>query len=297
MNTSKQELLHDTEDISALRRRMIEDMTIHNFAPRTQKRYIRTVKNFITFVGRSPEKTDPEKSDPEKTDYEDVRRFQLHLVAKALEPHSVNRAMTVLRFLFKKTLGRRDAYDHMPLARSPRKMPVVLSLEEVERLLEAAPGLKYKAALSTAYGAGLRTSEVVNLKVSDIDSTRMLIRVERGKGHKDRNAILPEKLLQLLRVWWLNARPQYWLFPSTNNNQVCDLSARQLSRCCRMAVEAAGIKKHVTLHTLRQSFATHLLEAKVDIRVIQILLGHKKLTTTSGNVPFNVEKAVASAAG
>jgi site-specific recombinase XerD len=167
----------------------------------------------------------------------------------------------------------------MPFVREPRKLPVVLSPEEVARLLQAAPGLKYRAALSVAYGAGLRANEVISLKIGDIDSTRMVIRVEQGKGHKDRYVMLSGHLLELLRVYWKVARPQGWLFPGQNS--VNPLTTRQLNRACHAAAQLAGIDKRVSLHTLRHSFATHLLEQKVDIRVIQVLLGHKKLDTTA----------------
>jgi site-specific recombinase XerD len=168
---------------------------------------------------------------------------------------------------------------HVPFVREPRRLPVVLSPEEVARLLEAAPGLKYRAALSVAYGAGLRASEVVSLKIADIDSARMVIRVEQGKGRKDRYVMLSEHLLALLRAWWKEARPQGWLFPG--QNRVNPLTTRQLNRACHAAAQMAELDKPVSLHTLRHSFATHLLEQKTDIRVIQVLLGHKKLDTTA----------------
>jgi site-specific recombinase XerD len=167
----------------------------------------------------------------------------------------------------------------LPFVRKPRKLPVVLSPEEVERMLEAAPGLKYKAALSVAYGAGLRLSEIISLKISDIDSARMVIRVEQGKGNKDRYVMLSPHLLGLLRIWWKAAKPQGWLFPG--QNPINPLSARQLNRACHAAARMAEIDKPVTPHTLRHSFATHLLEQNVDIRVIQVLLGHAKLETTA----------------
>jgi integrase/recombinase XerD len=168
---------------------------------------------------------------------------------------------------------------HLPFVRKPRKLPVVLSPEEVCRFLEAAPGLKYKAALSVAYWAGLRASEVVSLKPTDIDSKRMVIRVEQGKGRKDRYVMLSPQLLELLRAWWKAARPQGWLFPG--QNRVSSLSTRQFNRACHSAAQRAEIDKPVTPHTLRHSFATHLLEQNIDIRVIQVLLGHAKLETTA----------------
>ena len=191
----------------------------------------------------------------------------------------MNAAVSALRFFFTVTLGRADAQVGMTTVREPRKLPVVLSPEEVARLLHAAPGLKYKAALSVAYGAGLRAAEVVSLKVADIDSDRMVIRVEQGKGRKDRYVMLSAHLLRLLRAYWKQARPRGWLFPG--QNPVNPLTTRQLRRACHAAALAAGIDKRVSLHMLRHSFATHLLEQKVDIRVIQVLLGHKKLDTTA----------------
>jgi site-specific recombinase XerD len=199
----------------------------------------------------------------------------------------MNAAVSALRFFFGVTLGRDDAQVGMTTVREPRKLPVILSPGEVRRLLDAAPGLKYRAALSVAYGAGLRASEVVSLKVSDIDSDseRRVIRVEQGKGRKDRYAMLSPALLDLLRAWWLAARPLGvmlpggWLFPG--QNPVNPLTTRQLRRAFDGAKEAAGIDKRISLHTLRHCFATHLLEQKVDIRVIQVLLGHKKLDTTA----------------
>jgi site-specific recombinase XerD len=248
---------------------MIEDMTIRNLAPKTQQGYIRTIKNFAVFLGRSPD----------TASFEDVRRYQLHLAASGVGVPTLNHSVATLRFFFKVTLGRREIEDHTQFVHKPRKLPVVLSPEEVARLLGAAPGLKYKAALSVAYGAGLRVSEVAALKVSDIDSQRMLIRVEQGKGRKDRYVILSEHLLKLLRAWWKAAHPQGWLFPG--QNPVNPLTPRQLNRACHAAAQMAEIDKPVSLHTLRHSFATHLLEQKTDIRVIQMLLGHKKLDTTA----------------
>jgi site-specific recombinase XerD len=197
----------------------------------------------------------------------------------------MNAGVSALRFFFTVTLGRGDAQVGMTTVREPRKLPVVLSPEEVTRLLDAAPGLKYRAALSLAYGAGLRAAEVVSLKVADIDSERKVIRVEQGKGRKDRYAMLSEPLLGLLRAWWRAGRergvmlPGGWLFPG--QNPVNPLTTRQLRRAFDGAREAAGIDKRVSLHTLRHCFATHLLEQKVDIRVIQVLLGHSKLDTTA----------------
>ena len=255
--------------ISPLRRRMIEDMTVRKFAARTQEAYIRSVKNFSSFL----------KAPPDTASAEDLRRYRLHLVASGAGVPTINNSLTALRFLFLVTLRKPAIVLDMPFVREARRLPVVLSPEEVARLLDAAPGLKYKAALSVAYGAGLRASEVISLKVADIDSARMVIRVEQGKGRKDRYVMLSEHLLELLRAWWKAARPQGWLFPG--QNPVNPLTTRQLNRACHAAAQMAEIDKRVSLHTLRHSFATHLLEQKTDIRVIQVLLGHKKLDTTA----------------
>jgi site-specific recombinase XerD len=261
--------------ISPLRQRMIEDMTVRGFTPSTQGGYLAAVENFTAFLGRPPDSSDAE----------DLRRYQLHMRSIGASATSMNSAVSALRFFFGVTLGRGDANEGMTTVREPRRLPVILSPEEVARLLDAAPGLKYRAALSVAYGAGLRASEVVSLKLADIDSSRMVIRVEQGKGRKDRYAILSDDLLDLLRAWWRAGRergvmlPGGWLFPG--QNPVNSLTTRQLSRTFHGAKEAAGIDKRVSLHTLRHCFATHLLEQKVDIRVIQVLLGHSKLDTTA----------------
>ena len=262
-------------NISPLRRRMAGDMTTRGFTPSTQRGYLAAVENFTAFFGRSPDQASAE----------DLRRYQLHMRSSGVSATSMNAAVSALRFFFGVTLGRGDAQVGMTTVREPHRLPVVLSPEEVARLLDATSGLKYRAALSVAYGVGLRASEVVSLKLADIDSNRMVIRVEQGKGRKDRYAMLSEPLLHLLRAWWLAGRernvmlPGGWLFPG--QNPVNPLTTRQLRRAFDGAKEAAGIDKRVSLHTLRHCFATHLLEQKVDIRVIQVLLGHKKLDTTA----------------
>jgi len=261
--------------ISPLRQRMIEDMTARHFAEKAQTDYIRYVKSFAAFLGRSPDTASAE----------DLRLFQQHMTKTHVSPGVVNATVVALRFFFKVTLERDDLVRRLTLVTEPRRAPIVLSQEEVARLLTAAPGVKYKAALSVAYGAGLRVSEVVALKVSDIDRERMLLRVERGKGGKDRHAMLSPQLLELLRDWWREGRrrglllPHGWLFPG--RNPIEPLSTRQLNRAVHAAAEAAGINKRVSPHTLRHSFATHLLEQDTDIRVIQVLLGHAKLDTTA----------------
>jgi integrase/recombinase XerD len=255
--------------VSPLRQRMIDDMTARRFKEKVQKDYVRHVKTFAAFLGRSPDAATSE----------DLRRFQVHIAQQQIGAGSINAAVAALRFFFTVTLERPDLVRHLTTVNKPRKAPVVLSQEEVTRLLEAAPGLKVKAALSVAYGAGLRVSEVVALKVSDIDSQRMTLRVEQGKGRRDRYVMLSPQLLELLREWWRAARPQAWLFPG--QNPVNPMSARQLNRAVHAAKNLAGISKRVSPHTLRHSFATHLLEQNVDIRVIQVLLGHAKLETTA----------------
>ena len=257
------------EAISPLRRRMIEDMTIRKLSPKTQQGYIRTIKNLAAFLGRSPD----------KASFEDARGFQLHVAQSGVGTGALNATVAALRFFFRVTLKRSAIIEHTAFIHEPRKLPVVLSPEEVARLLDAAPGLKYKAALSVAYGAGLRAAEVISLKIGDIDSKRMVIRVEQGKGRKDRYVMLSPHLLELLRAWCKAGRPQGWLFPG--QNPVNPLTTRQFNRACHAAAHTAGIDKRVSPHTLRHSFATHLLEQNIDIRVIQVLLGHAKLDTTA----------------
>jgi site-specific recombinase XerD len=278
------------EAISPLRLRMIEDMTVRGFTACTQRGYIAAVRNFTVFFGRSPDQASAE----------DLRRYQLHMRSRGASATTMNAAVSALRFFFGVSLGRGDASVGMTTVRQPRRLSVILSPEEVARVLDAAPGLKAKAALSLSYGAGLRASEVVSLKVTDIDRSRQVIRVEQGKGRKDRYAMLSDDLLALLRAWWRTGRekgvmlPGGWLFPG--QNPVNHLTTRQLNRMFHAAKAAAEIDKPVSLHTLRHCFATHLLEQKVDIRVIQVLLGHKKLDTTAhySRVDSRTLKAVKS---
>jgi integrase/recombinase XerD len=274
----------NAKPISPLRQRMIEDMTVRNFVEKTRNDYVHHVRAFAAFLKRSPDTATPE----------DLRRFQLHQTQTGMHPPSINSAVSALRFFFTVTLDRPDMARHVTFVREPRKIPAVLSSEEVVHLLEAAPGPKYKAALGVAYGAGLRVSEVVSLKVSDVDSKRMLLKVEQGKGRKDRLAMLSPQLLGLLRDWYRIARPRVWLFPGQDPTN--HLTPRQLNRAVHVAAHMAGIRKRVTPHTLRHSFATHLLEQNVDIRVIQTLLGHAKLDTTAlyTRVATNTIRAVTS---
>ena len=272
------------ECISPLRQRMIEDMSLRHFGEKTQKDYIRAVKNLTIFLQRSPD----------TASNEDLRLFQLHLAENRVGAPTMNSTVSALRFFFTVTLDRADAVRHLTFVHEPRKLPVVLSPEEVARFLEAAPGVKYKAAFSAAYGAGLRVSEVASLKVSDIDSERMMLRIEQGKGRKDRYAMLSPVLLELLRDWWRIARPRAWLFPGRDPLQ--PMSTRQLNRACHAAADMAEITKRVSPHTLRHSFATHLLEQNTDIRVIQVLLGHAKVDTTAlyTHIATNTIRAVMS---
>ena len=255
--------------LSPLRVRMVQDMTVRNFVPDTQREYIRAIKKLAAFLGRSPDTATAE----------DLRAFQLHLTQTGTNPPTINATVTALRFFFKVTLDRPETTRHLVFVFEPRKLPRVLPPEDVLRLLEAAPNPKSKAALSVAYGAGLRAMEVVALKITDIDSQRMLIRVEMGKGRKDRFAMLSPQLLELLRDWYRIARPRLFLFPG--RDKIGPMTPRQLNRICHMAAELAGLPAWVAPHTLRHSFATHLLEQHIDIRVIQVLLGHAKLDTTA----------------
>jgi integrase/recombinase XerD len=227
--------------ISPLRQRMIDDMTARRFSEKVQKAYVRHVRTFTAFLGRSPDAATSE----------DLRRFQLHMAQQQIGAGSIKSAIATLRFFFTVTLERPNLVRPLTTVNKPRKAPVVLSEEEMARLLEAAPGLKYKAALSVAYGAGLRVSEVANLKVSDIDSQRMTLRVEQGKGQPDRYVMLSPQLLELLRDWWRAARPQAWLFPG--QSPVNPMTARQLNRAVHAAKNLAGISKRVSPHTLRHS--------------------------------------------
>jgi integrase/recombinase XerD len=255
--------------MSPLRRRMIEDMTVRNLSPATQRSYIHAVAKFSRFFGRSPD----------RLGLEDVRAFQVHLVSNGISWPALNQTVCALRFFYGVTLGHGEIPERIPYAREPRKLPVVLSADEVVRFLEAIPGLKTRTALTTAYAAGLRASETVGLKVSDIDSSRMVIRVEHGKGGKDRYVMLSAQLLGILRIYWRLARPTDWLFPGRDKSGPIDVQV--LYSACRSAGTAAGLGKRVTVHTLRHSFATHLLENGTDIRIIQVLLGHNNLSSTA----------------
>jgi integrase/recombinase XerD len=256
-------------EISPLRRRMVEDMTVRNLSPATQRSYLYAVAKFSRFFGKSPE----------RLELEDVRTYQVHLASQGIAWATLNQTVAALRFFYGVTLNRPEIPERIAYAREPRRLPVVLSADEVVRFLEAVPSLKSRTALTTAYATGLRVSEVVALKVADIDSGRMLIRVEQGKGGKDRYVMLSAQLLAILRTYWRLAKPRHWLFPGRDEEHPIDQSV--LHAACRSACEAAGLTKHVTVHTLRHSFATHLLESGADIRIIQVLLGHTNIATTA----------------
>jgi len=258
-----------------LRQRLIEDMMVRGFSEKTRRYYIRIVAGFAAFLGRSPGTATAE----------DVRRFRVHQSALGMRAPAMNSTVAALRFFFTHTLDRPDLARKLIRIPYPRKLPTVLAPDEMARLLTATTCLKHRAALGVAYGAGLRVAEVASLKVGDIDSERMLIRVERGKGGRYRHAMLSADLLALLRAWWQEGRrqgmmlPGGWLFPGQNPAK--PISTRQLGRVVEEAARTAGITKRVSPHTLRHSFATHLLEDGVDIRVIQVLLGHAKLDNTA----------------
>ena len=264
-----------TQRVSPLRQRMIEEMSMRQLAPKTREAYIRAVVHFTRYLRRSPDTATAEE----------LRAYQLHCVKGGISAITLNATITGLKFFFESTLGQKDIMAKMHPVRVRRTLPIILSREEVRRLIDAASNLKHRTALSVAYGAGLRVSEVTALKIGDIDSKRMLLRVEQGKGHKDRHALLPPLLLERLRIWWRHAHttgkilPGGYLFPGLD--PMDPMSTRQLNRAVHEAAAAAHIDKRVSMHSLRHAFATHLLEQGENIRTIQVLLGHKKLETTA----------------
>ena len=267
-----------TATISPLRQRMIEDMSARQLQPATQKAHIRSCRRFAAFLKRSPDTATAE----------DIRRFQLHLTESGASICNRNRTMTGLRFLFRVTLRRLDLAEEIYHIKEPQKIPLVMSQDETRRLLAVAKTLKARVLFALGYGCGLRASEIVRLKVGDIDSAQGIIRVVQSKGRKDRNVMLSAEVLALLRQWW-KARPRWydigvppqerWLFPGLRRGK--PMTTRQLARLFHQTADAAGIRKPVTLHSLRHSFATHLLEHGTDVRVIQALLGHSKLDATA----------------
>ena len=259
--------------ISPLRQRMIEEMTIRRLKPVTQGNYIRAVARLAKHFNKSPD----------QIDYEEVRQYRLHLIATGFKAHNVNQMMTGLRFFYKHTLGRRDALEMIPLPpEPPRKLREILTTEEIARLIAAARKPMWRCLICIAYGAGLRASEVVAIKVKDIDRERMVLRIIDGKGGRDRAAKLSPMMLEEMVAWWLVMKPKVWLFPSRQAKAGHDrVSARQFSRICESAGIAAGIERNVHPHMLRHAFATHLLDQGADVRTIQVLLGHAKLSTTA----------------
>jgi integrase/recombinase XerD len=267
-----------SDAVSPLRQRMIEDMNSRKLGARTQKSHIYSCKRFAAFLQRSPDTATAE----------DIRLFQLHLAETGVSIGNRNRIMTGVRFLFRVTLRRLDLAAEIYHIREPQKIPLVMSQDETRRLLAVASSLKARTLLSLGYGCGLRAGEVVRLKIKHIDSAQKIIRIEQSKGRKDRNVMLSSETLALLRQWW-KARPSWhdagtpleerWLFPGLRRGK--PMTTRQLNRLFHEAADAAGIRKGVTLHALRHSFATHLLEDGTDIRFIQALLGHDKLDTTA----------------
>jgi len=248
---------------------MIEDMTVRNLSPATQQSYVYAVAKFGRYFNRSPD----------RLGLEDVRVYQLYLIGQKRSWLHINQNVCALRFFFGVTMGRADAFERIVAAREPQRLPVVLSGEEIVQFLEAVPGLRNRVALTTAYGAGMRVGEVVRLQTTSIDSSRMLIRIEHGKGGKDRYVGLSAQLLQILRTYWRLARPGRWLFPGCDPTE--PVSVATLQEACRQAARQAELSKPVTVHTLRHSFATHLLESGTDVRIIQVLLGHARLSTTA----------------
>jgi len=261
--------------VTPLRQRMLEELQRRNYSPATTRGYILAVKQFAQHFGKSPEKMGAEE----------IRRFQLYLLnEKKLAPGTVETRMSALRFLYKKTLKRRDlAYDDLLFPKTPRKLPVVLSPEEVTRLIEAAPNLMYRTLLMVLYSTGIRRTEASLLKVSDIDSERRVIHIRQGKGSRDRDVPLTPKLLEALREYWRWKRPEVYLFPSTPGHRGLEgpISDTTVWYACKRAASKAGIKKRIGPHTLRHSFATHLLEAGADLRTIQLLMGHERLEHTT----------------
>ncbi len=270
--------MSETNTVSPLRQRMMEDMAARKLNPHTQRGHIYSCKRLAAWLKRSPDTATPDE----------VRRFQLHLIESGSSICNRNRIMTGVRFLFRVTLRRHDLAAEVWHIKEPQKLPPVLSSEEVKRVLTMATSLKARAMLTLAYGCGLRAGEVVRLRAGDIDSEQMIIRVVQSKGRKDRHVMLPPEILDQLRQWW-KARPtkrdagvvqeQRWLFPGRTDHQ--PMTTRQFSRLFKEAAKAAGLRKTLSLHSLRHSFATHLLEDGKDIRLIQALLGHDKLETTA----------------
>ena len=259
--------------MTTLRQRMIDDLKLRNYSPRTIETYVSRIVGFAKFHGRSPEQLGPE----------DVRSYQMHLLDAGTSWSLFNQTVCALKFLYRVTLHVPWPVEQIPYGRRPRPLPVVLSQDEVVRLIEAVPQVVYRMALLTAYAAGLRISETMALRAEHIDSARMLIHVERGKGQKPRLVPLSEVLLRRLRSYWRDQRPKVpgssWLFPS--DDPARPIHVTTIEKACQRARVTAGLSKHATPHTLRHCYATHTLEAGVDLRTVQALLGHANLSTTA----------------
>lgn len=265
--------------MTPLRQRMIEDMQLRNLGAETQRAYLHYITGLARFYQTSPE----------HLSLEEIREFQLYMInERGYSPESVNAFVSAAKFLYNVTLETPWPEGALPRCRVPSKLPVVLSAAEVREFFQQVCTIRYRAALMTAYGAGLRVSEVVTLRVGDVDSQRMLLRVRQGKGKKDRYAMLSPRLLEVLRCWWRSRHPagqgpkgspEDWLFPGFGRGR--HMNAQSLQTVCREAARAAGLNKRVTVHTLRHSFATHMLENGTDIRLIQALLGHTRIDTTA----------------
>ena len=256
--------------MTKLRQRMLEDMRVRNLSENTQQAYLQQVGAYARYFHRSPDALGPDA----------VRAYQIHLIdERKLAPGSVSIATSALRFLYRVTLRRDWTPDDIPMPKKPFKLPVVLSRGEVMQFLASVQYLKHRTLLMACYAAGLRVSEATHLRVTDIDSQRMMLRVEQGKGHKDRYVMLSPRLLEALRTYWKSAHPSTWLFPGEHPGQPITRSAVEMA--CQKAHRAAGMTKPMTPHSLRHAFATHLLESGTDVRTIQLLLGHRSLATTS----------------
>jgi site-specific recombinase XerD len=271
--------------MTPLRRRTIEDMRIRNLSPQTQRAYVEQVSRFARHFGQRPE----------QLGQDEIRAWQIYLVEdRRLAASSISVAVAALRFVYSVTLKRPwIVEDDIPASRQPKKLPVVPSPEEVARFLDAVKSPKHRMILTVCYATGLRISEAVSLKPTAIDSQRMVIRVEAGKGRKDRYVMLSPTLLKLLRTYWKEARPKEWLFPGDRPAQPITACAVEIA--CRQTLEQSGLCKAITPHSLRHAFAVHLLESGADLRTIQLLLGHRSLNTTSRYLRIATSKVCATA--
>jgi integrase/recombinase XerD len=259
--------------VTQLRKKMLEELQRRNYSHRTAKTYVRIVREFAEYFHRSPDKLGPEQ----------IRQYQAHLFqTKKLAPATVSQYVSALRFLFIKTLRRHFLAEHIPFPKSRKRLPIVLSPEEVTRLIDSARNLFHRTLLMTLYSTAMRRAELCRLKVSDVDSERMMIRIDQGKGGRDRDVPLSPKLLETLRVYWRWMQPATFLFPGTVKGMRADvpISPNLVWLACRQAAQAAGITKRISPHCLRHSCASHLLEAGADLRTIQVLLGHSRLEHT-----------------